>query len=532
MPAGFFVYPVSQAADITAFGAHLVPVGADQIPMIEQTVEIVRRFNRLYGPVLVEPDALVPDVGRLPGTDGATKMGKSLGNAIFLSDPADVVAGKVMDMFTDPGHLRVADPGRVEGNPVFAYLDAFDPDTSAVAELKARYRAGGLGDVALKRRLIEVLEGFLGPIRSRRAAFAEDLEPVHAILREGTGRARAAGTLMAVRRCHAPATTTPWAACCAGRRCKTAGLPVNVRPGMVRTPAAGRRLVRRYPKRPAVRYRSVPDSDPRRGWRCLTTHRAAPTATAAPWTPPAGTERLVGPSEYVQPAWVTVKVRPAMVIVPVRAVALAKFEATEKATWALPLPLGLDVRVIHGSLLAAAQVQPAGALTPAMAFGTPATGTDRLVGASDKVQPAWVTVKAARDVSGPSGRSCIDVRGDREGDLAIAGSARVRRDGDPLIIASRCPGAAGGRAHARYRACHTPRRNRAAGGRYREGAAGLGHGECVARNGQRPGPRDGAPEVVGNGEDDLAVAIGRPSDACRRKGPVHLEHARRRARRP
>ena len=202
VPAGFFVYPVSQAADITAFGAHLVPVGADQLPMIEQTVEIVRRFNRLYGPVLVEPEALVPDVGRLPGTDGSAKMGKSLGNAISLSDPADVVVRKVMGMFTDPGHLRVTDPGRIEGNPVFAYLDAFDPDTSAVAELKTRYRAGGLGDVALKRRLIEVLEGFLGPIRSRRTAFAQDLEPVHAILREGTvrGRARAAGTLMAVRR--------------------------------------------------------------------------------------------------------------------------------------------------------------------------------------------------------------------------------------------------------------------------------------------------------------------------------------------
>jgi tryptophanyl-tRNA synthetase len=202
VPAGFFVYPVSQAADITAFGAHLVPVGADQLPMIEQTVEIVRRFNRLYGSVLVEPEALVPDVGRLPGTDGAAKMGKSLGNAIFLSDPAEIVAKKVMGMFTDPGHLRVTDPGRVEGNPVFAYLDAFDPDSSAVALLKERYRAGGLGDVVLKRRLIEVLEGFLGPIRSRRAAFAQDLEPVHAILREGTarGRARAAGTLTAVRR--------------------------------------------------------------------------------------------------------------------------------------------------------------------------------------------------------------------------------------------------------------------------------------------------------------------------------------------
>ncbi len=202
VPAGFFVYPVSQAADITAFGAHLVPVGADQVPMIEQTVEIVRRFNRLYGPVLVEPEGLVPDVGRLPGTDGATKMGKSLGNAIFLSDPADVVARKVMGMFTDPGHLRPTDPGRVEGNPVFAYLDAFDPDVSAVAELKARYRAGGLGDVPLKRRLVDVLESFLGPIRARRAAFADHPEHVRAILREGTarGRARAVATLTTVRR--------------------------------------------------------------------------------------------------------------------------------------------------------------------------------------------------------------------------------------------------------------------------------------------------------------------------------------------
>jgi tryptophanyl-tRNA synthetase len=192
---------VSQAADITAFGAHLVPVGADQLPMIEQTVEIVRRFNRLYGSVLVEPEALVPDVGRLPGTDGAAKMGKSLGNAILLSDPTDVVARKVMGMFTDPGHLRVSDPGRVEGNPVFAYLDAFDPDTAAVADLKERYRAGGLGDVALKRRLTEVLERLLEPIRSRRAAFAQDPAHVRAILREGTarGRARARGTLAAVR---------------------------------------------------------------------------------------------------------------------------------------------------------------------------------------------------------------------------------------------------------------------------------------------------------------------------------------------
>ena len=169
VPAGFFVYPVSQAADITAFGANLVPVGADQVPMIEQTVEIVRRFNRLYGPVLVEPEALVPDVGRLPGTNGATKMGKSLGNAIFLWGPANVVTRKVMGMFTDPGHLRVADPAGSRATPSSPTSTHSIRTPSAVAELKARYRAGGLGDVALKGRLTEVLETFLEPIRSRRA---------------------------------------------------------------------------------------------------------------------------------------------------------------------------------------------------------------------------------------------------------------------------------------------------------------------------------------------------------------------------
>jgi len=205
VPAGFLIYPVSQAADITAFRADLVPVGDDQLPMIEQTVEIVRRFNRTYGagrpPVLVEPEALVPRIARLPGTDGSGKMGKSLGNAIFLSDPADVVARKVMGMYTDPGHLRAADPGRVEGNPVFAYLDAFDPDTGAVEELKRRYRAGGLGDVAVKRRLLDVLEAFLAPIRARRAALAGDPASVADLLREGTARGRAVArrTLAEVR---------------------------------------------------------------------------------------------------------------------------------------------------------------------------------------------------------------------------------------------------------------------------------------------------------------------------------------------
>jgi tryptophanyl-tRNA synthetase len=195
LPAGFLAYPVSQAADITAFRAELVPVGDDQLPMIEQTVEIVRRFNRIYpgprGPVLVEPEALVPRIARLPGTDGSGKMGKSLGNAIFLGDPSDLVARKVMGMYTDPGHVRIEDPGRVEGNPVFAYLQAFDPDAARVEALEAHYRAGGLGDVAVKRRLIDVLEAFLAPIRARRAALAGDPAHVSALLRAGTARGRA-----------------------------------------------------------------------------------------------------------------------------------------------------------------------------------------------------------------------------------------------------------------------------------------------------------------------------------------------------
>jgi tryptophanyl-tRNA synthetase len=202
VPAGFFVYPVSQAADITAFKADVVPVGEDQLPMIEQTVEIVRRFNRLYGPVLVEPTALIPKHARLPGTDGQGKMGKSLGNAIFLSDPPDVVSRKVMGMYTDPQHVRADLPGIVAGNPVFSYLDAFDPDEAAIEELKRRYRAGGLGDVAVKRRLIEILEAFVAPIRTRRSELARDPAMVERILREGTARGRvvARQTLGEVRR--------------------------------------------------------------------------------------------------------------------------------------------------------------------------------------------------------------------------------------------------------------------------------------------------------------------------------------------
>ena len=206
VPAGFLVYPVSQAADIAAFKADLVPVGSDQVPMIEQAVELVRRFNRTYpgasGPVLVEPEALLGPVSRLPGTDGDAKMSKSLGNVINLSDPADEVARKVRGMFTDPHHLRVEDPGTVEGNPVFAYLDAFDPDPAAVAALKARYRAGGLGDSVVKARLTEVLDTLLAPIRRRRAEWARDLGSVGRLLDEGTtrGRAVAAATLAEVRR--------------------------------------------------------------------------------------------------------------------------------------------------------------------------------------------------------------------------------------------------------------------------------------------------------------------------------------------
>lgn len=190
VPAGFLTYPVSQAADIAAFKANLVPVGEDQLPMIEQTVEIVRKFNKIYRPVLVEPKALISKTGRLPGIDGKTKMGKSLGNAIFLSDSPAVVEEKIMKMYTDPKHIHAKDQGRVEGNVVFTYLDAFDTDKKTVEELKKQYRKGGLGDVAIKKRLIEVLENFLTPIRKKRAEFAENPKAVMKILEEGTKKAR------------------------------------------------------------------------------------------------------------------------------------------------------------------------------------------------------------------------------------------------------------------------------------------------------------------------------------------------------
>jgi tryptophanyl-tRNA synthetase len=194
VPAGFLTYPVSQASDITAFKANLIPVGGDQLPMIEQTLEIVRRFNKIYGAVLVEPEALVSRVERLPGIDGKSKMGKSLGNAIYLSDSPASVKQKVMSMFTDPNHLRASDPGKVEGNPVFSYLDAFDPDRDALEEMKAHYIQGGLGDVKVKERLIAVLEELLVPIRVRREKFAQDPAEVFNMLRQGTQNARAVAT--------------------------------------------------------------------------------------------------------------------------------------------------------------------------------------------------------------------------------------------------------------------------------------------------------------------------------------------------
>jgi tryptophanyl-tRNA synthetase len=190
LPAGFLVYPVSQAADITMVRATLVPVGDDQLPMIEQSNEIVRRLNHLAGrSVLPECRALLSDTPRLPGIDGR-KASKSLGNAIPLGAGADEIRSLVHAMFTDPGHARAADPGRVEGNVVFAYLDAFDPDRAAVAELKAHYRRGGLGDVPLKRRLEGVLQELLAPIRERRAQFATDVADVVALVREGTDQTR------------------------------------------------------------------------------------------------------------------------------------------------------------------------------------------------------------------------------------------------------------------------------------------------------------------------------------------------------
>lgn len=203
IPAGFFVYPVSQVADITAFKADLVPVGNDQKPMIEQAREVVRSFNNTYGEVLVEPEGMYPEgiEGRLPGLDGKAKMSKSLGNAIYLSDEADVIQKKVMSMFTDPNHIRVEDPGCVENNAVFTYLDAFCKDKDTLEEMKAHYRRGGLGDVKVKRYLNEILQAELEPIRARRKELEKNKDYLYEVLRKGSDNARAvaAQTLSEVR---------------------------------------------------------------------------------------------------------------------------------------------------------------------------------------------------------------------------------------------------------------------------------------------------------------------------------------------
>ena len=191
VPAGFLCYPVAQAADITAFKAIVVPVGEDQAPLIELTNEIVRRLNRQIGrDVLVEATAMVPAVGRLPGVDGKAKMSKSQGNAIPLSASSDEIRDAVRRMYTDPDHLRVSDPGKVEGNIVFTYFDAFCEDRQFVEEMKEHYRRGGLGDVTLKRHLEDVLQALLAPIRERRALYAAEPDYVMEVLREGTRKAR------------------------------------------------------------------------------------------------------------------------------------------------------------------------------------------------------------------------------------------------------------------------------------------------------------------------------------------------------
>lgn len=203
VPAGFMTYPISQAADITAFKANLVPVGEDQLPMIEQTNEIVRAFNRMYHTdALVEAKAFIPKIARLPGIDGQAKMGKSLNNAIFLSDSVDQVSKKVKKMYTDPNHLRIEDPGKVEGNPVFAYLDAFDSNIKKVSELKDHYQKGGLADSLLKKYLLEVLLAFLEPIQKRRSEYEKDPEGVMDIVKKGSQEANrvASQTLVEVRR--------------------------------------------------------------------------------------------------------------------------------------------------------------------------------------------------------------------------------------------------------------------------------------------------------------------------------------------
>lgn len=204
VPTGFFIYPVSQAADITAFKASIVPVGEDQIPMIEQTNEIVKTFNNTYKQnVLKRAKALLPEkgMGRLPGIDGKAKMSKSLNNAIYLSDSPDIIRQKVMSMYTDPNHIRVTDPGRIEDNTVFTYLDAFCKDKKYLAEMKKHYKAGGLGDVKVKKYLNEIIQAELEPIRNRRNQYKNNLDYIYEILKDGSNQARliASQTLHEVR---------------------------------------------------------------------------------------------------------------------------------------------------------------------------------------------------------------------------------------------------------------------------------------------------------------------------------------------
>ncbi|MFR2892858.1 MAG: tryptophan--tRNA ligase [Mediterraneibacter gnavus] len=203
IPVGFFTYPISQAADITAFKANVVPVGEDQLPMLEQTKEIVRKFNAVYGDTLVEPEILLPENQaclRLPGTDGKAKMSKSLGNCIYLSEEPDEIQKKVFSMFTDPTHIKVSDPGKLEGNTVFTYLDAFCrpeyfaeflPDYANLQELKDHYTRGGLGDMKVKRFLNNVLQAELEPIRNRRKEYQKDIPYVYEILKKGSEKAEA-----------------------------------------------------------------------------------------------------------------------------------------------------------------------------------------------------------------------------------------------------------------------------------------------------------------------------------------------------
>lgn len=203
VPAGFLCYPVSQTADITAFKAEVVPVGEDQLPILEQTNEIVRRFNRIYNTnILKECKAVLSTVSRLVGTDGNAKMSKSLGNTIYIKDGSDIIKQKVMGMYTDPNHIKVEDPGKVEGNVVFTYLDIFDPNKEELEELKNHYRKGGLGDVKLKRRLIDLIVAKLEPFQAKRKEYEKNMDEVIKIVKKGNEKARerASKTLSEVRK--------------------------------------------------------------------------------------------------------------------------------------------------------------------------------------------------------------------------------------------------------------------------------------------------------------------------------------------